>query len=106
MEQPATAAPAPANTHLTERARIAAILNSPEAEGREQLARTIALESDLDPDAARKLLASAPVPKPQTAFHAAMAAVENPKVGADAAPDDDASEVRRILAVHNSMRRN
>jgi signal peptide peptidase SppA len=96
----------PVSTATAERERIAAILNSPEAEGREQLARAIALESDLDAEAARKLLASAPVPKPQTAFHAAMAAVENPKVGADAAPDDDASEVQRILAIHNSMRRN
>ncbi len=105
MEQPTTTATAPPDTHLAERARIAAILNSPEAEGREQLARAIALESDLDADAARKLLASAPVPKPQTAFHAAMAAVENPKVGANAAPDEDASEVQRILAVHNQLRR-
>jgi signal peptide peptidase SppA len=105
MDEPVTTATAPANTHLEERSRIAAILNSPEAEGREQLARAIALDSDLDPDAARKLLASAPVPKPQTAFHAAMAGVENPKVGADATPDDDASEIQRILAVHNQLRR-
>jgi hypothetical protein len=34
-----------------------------------------------------------------------MAGVENPRVGADAAPDDDASEVQRILVVHNQLRR-
>ena len=37
----------------TERTRIAAILNAPEAQGREALARTLALETNQDPETAR-----------------------------------------------------
>jgi signal peptide peptidase SppA len=97
----------PVSTAAAERERIAAILNSPEAEGREKLARAIALESDLDAEAARKLLASAPTPSAPTGFHAAMASVQNPAVGTGADEfDSDAAEVARVVAIHNSMRRN
>lgn len=45
---------------LAERERIAAILNLPEAAGREALARHLALKTDFDPKAASIALASAP----------------------------------------------
>lgn len=44
-----------------ERKRIAAILNSREAEGREKLALHFALATDLDPKAAQTALAASPV---------------------------------------------
>jgi signal peptide peptidase SppA len=107
MDEPVSTAAAEPNARLAERERIAAILNSPEAEGREKLARAIALESDLDSEAARKLLAVSPATSAPTGFHAAMAALKNPAVGAAAdEPDSDATEVQRIVAIHNSMRRN
>jgi signal peptide peptidase SppA len=107
MDEPVSTAVAAPDARLAERERIAAILNSPEAEGRETLAQAIALESDLDAEAARKLLASAPAASAPSGFHAAMAALKNPAVGAGAdEPDSDATEVQRIVAIHNSMRRN
>jgi signal peptide peptidase SppA len=107
MDEPVSTAAAEPSARLVERERIAAILKSPEAEGREQLARAIALESDLDAEAARKLLAASPAASAPTGFHAAMAAIKNPAVGAGAdEPDSDAAEVARVVAIHNSMRRN
>jgi len=99
---PPVAAPAPVNPN-SERERIAAILNAPEAEGRENLARTLALDTDLTPDAARKVLASAPTaasatPANPLAEH--MAKVKNPVVGA-VGPDQDTpeAEAARILSL-------
>lgn len=69
-----------------ERTRISAILQSEEANGREAMAQTFALESDLDADTAKKLLAKSPAATTsaasQTTFQHAMATVPNPKVGA------------------------
>jgi hypothetical protein len=45
---------------LAERQRIAAILNSAQAAGREALARHLALKTDLTPEAAAIALAAAP----------------------------------------------
>jgi ClpP class serine protease len=89
-----------------ERARIAAILASPEAEGREILARTMALESDLTPETAAKMLAAAPKAEPATAsvdseFAKQMAKVKNPKVGTDAG--DDKTEQSEIDAQVNRI---
>lgn len=70
-----------------ERSRIAAILGSEEANGREAMAKTFALETDLDAATAQKLLAKSPLEAQAAAagseFAAAMAKVQNPKVGAD-----------------------
>lgn len=90
-------------TPTEDRQRIAAILTCEEATGREQLARTLALETDHSLDAAKKLLAAAPVaaaPKPN-ALEQRMNQLQNPKVGvADSDAEGDqsvAAEVHRIL---------
>ena len=86
-----------------ERKRIGAILTSKEAEGREQLARTFALETETDPETVAKLLAAAPVAaaaKPaENPLAAAMAKVANPNVGNGAAgeADDEKNLVAGIL---------
>lgn len=90
----------------SERARINAIIGCPEAKGRENLARTIALETETTPEAAKKLLAAAPIAGAPTTINpllAAMAGVANPKVGTGAAEteNDDAAEVAAIVAVMN-----
>jgi hypothetical protein len=89
-----------------ERQRIAAILTCEEAKGREELARALALETNHTVEAAKKLLAAAPVaaaPAPVVnALEAHMAQIENPKVGVPAekteADDSPATEAQRILA--------
>ena len=84
-----------------ERQRIAAILTCEEARGREELARTLALETNHTVDAAKKLLLAAPLASKSNALEARMGQLANPQVGVPAdAPEDDspASEVQRILA--------
>lgn len=70
-----------------ERTRISAILNCEESKGRSKMAQTLALETDLEPAAAQKLLTSAALEvKAETnPLAAAMAGVNNPAVGADGA---------------------
>jgi capsid assembly protease len=72
-----------------DRARQAAIVGSEEAKGRETLAQTLALEG-MEADQAKRILASAPkAAEPKAAdpkkdpLSAAMAATEQPEVGAD-----------------------
>lgn len=87
-----------------ERQRIAAILNLEEAKGREELARTLALdiENTFSVDAAKKILAAAPVAtKKENALDERMKAIANPKVGVpgdDKNDDSPAAEARRVLA--------
>ena len=93
-----------------ERQRIAAILNAPEAEGREQLARTLALETDLEPEAARKILGAAPKAAsatPPNPLAAQMAQIPNPKVGVrgEEAQDSAEAEAAHILAFVPQERR-
>jgi capsid assembly protease len=89
-----------------ERARVAAILGCDEAKGRQSMAQSLALEMDVTPEQAKKLLATAPVAalleaKAENEFARAMGGVKNPEVGADAGKpaggDDDSKEVARIL---------
>jgi len=99
-----TIMPPTPDPRTAERQRIAAILNSPEAQGREALARVLAIESDLDPEAARRILAAAPAAAPAPApnqFAQAMAQIPNPKVGTSPTGDEPltaAQEAERILA--------
>lgn len=75
-----------------ERTRIGAILTADEAKGRAQLAQTFALESDLPPETAKKLLAASPVVAAAAAkadpLAAAMAGISNPNLGAAGGGDE------------------
>ena len=82
----------------TERKRVGAILANEEAKGRENLARTIALETDTEPEAAKKLLGAAPVQaEKKNPLAEAMAGVPNPKVGTDA-PAGEETEAKDLIA--------
>lgn len=86
-----------------ERARISAILTAPEAQGREALARTLALETTQDAETARRILAAAPAAQaaapPVSPLAAEMARIKNPAVGvAPGDGDTAASEAQRVLA--------
>ena len=74
-----------------ERERIGAILGAAEAKDRGQLALHLALQTDTDAEAAKKLLAAAPKDSGGT-FASAMAGLGNPKVGAGVDPDPAAEQ--------------
>lgn len=67
-----------------ERARLAAILNHPEAKGREALAVSLALESDMEAEAAARVLAQAGKSQALNPLAQAMAGIPEPGVGPDA----------------------
>lgn len=88
-----------------ERMRIHSILNCEEAKGRETLARHLALETAMEPEACKKLLLAAEQQPAKPAeqedqFAAYMRGITNPKVGVETegATDDAAQEVARISA--------
>ena len=82
---------------MAERERIAGILNHEAAEGRNDLAKSLALETDLNLDAAVKVLSSAP--KQSVSFLSdAMAHIDNPDVGADGEQQDDDPMVGELVA--------
>lgn len=86
-----------ADARAAERTRIAAILDLPQAQGREALARKLALSTDMDAATAGTLLEAAPQAAATPAgpvagvqpFQQAMAALGNPAVGASIAPADE-----------------
>ena len=80
---------AAASARASERKRIGAILNSPEAKGRESLAKHFATQTNLSAKAARAALKAAPQSKGGLAQ--AMAGVDQPKLGpgGDSGPSDD-----------------
>jgi len=85
----------------TERKRVQTILNSPEAQGRESLARFLAFERpELDADSAIMVLKAAPKEQSSNPLERAMAHVPNPKVGVSATEVEGtaAEEAQRILA--------
>ena len=65
----------------TERTRIAAILGAPEAEGRQGLARHLALETALSVDEAIGVMKVSPPESRRGRLRAEMAKVPNPEVG-------------------------
>ncbi len=71
-----------------ERQRIAAIVESPEATGRESLAGYLALHTDNSVAAARAILKASPKAAQGSNFAANMASVDNPTVGASAPAAD------------------
>lgn len=74
-----------------ERERIAAILGSEEAKGRDALASHFALKTDMTADVARAALAVAPKAQ-DNPLAAAMAGIGNPDVKPDAANGDDTAD--------------
>jgi capsid assembly protease len=100
-KEKAVAAKGEGMTSVEERQRIAAILNCEEAKGRTDLARMLALETETSVDAAKKILAAAPVANQTNSLDARMSALGNPKVGVpgDAQTDDSVgAEVQRVLS--------
>lgn len=110
-EQPAAAATeagtetATADSRVAERERIDGILTCEEAKGRTELARHLALKTDMGVDDAKAVLASAPVEagKAETdRLSTAMGTVKNPQVGpgegesADAGDNPDANAAAMI----------
>ena len=82
-----------------ERERVNAILAAPEAEGRADLARSLATETDLDAEAAIRVLSSAPEQaKGGAALSAAMANVRNPIVGADDPETQEDADIKAMTA--------
>ena len=67
-----------------ERSRIQAILNCPEAQGREHLARHLAFSTAVDPYAAAGILASAPTAGGESSAIDRRAAAEEIRAGMDA----------------------
>ena len=92
-----------ADGSTAERQRISAILNHEAAEGREAQARALALDTDLAPEAAGKVLEVSPkvaAQAPGDQFSAYMAKLGNPAVGADTdddEPDDEKAALSLIL---------
>lgn len=90
------------------KARIKAILDHPEAEGRQTQARVLALETDLDVEAAAKLLSTMPKAEGKTKdegdgnadyLAGLMQRVGNPEVGSDAGEGDpDAAAAKAMRA--------
>jgi len=80
-----------------ERTRISAILNHEAAQGREPQAKALALETDLSPEAAAKVLAVSPkvdAPKAEgDQFAKHMAKLGNPDVGADTEAEQQTENV-------------
>lgn len=91
-----------ADAKAAERTRIAAILDLPQAQGREALARKLALTTDMDAAAAAGLLdvtpqASAAATAPANPFVSAMQALGNPLVGAGGQAEQDPAQTAASL---------
>jgi signal peptide peptidase SppA len=110
---PVIAAPLTPNPQVIQRERIRAILALPEAKGLEEQAQQIALDTDLDVETSRKILAAGhvaePTPAPaqgSTSFERLMARVPNPNVGTGPTEDDSPqAEAARVLAFVPNQRK-
>jgi ClpP class serine protease len=115
VKTPVPAAGSPVDTNAVaaaavaaERERSKAILNLPEAKGREELALHLVTNTNLKVDDAKALLAAAPVAQAAKApnpLEAAMAGVKNPNVGAGGADAEmtadqkEVAELKKLFAV-------
>lgn len=81
-----------------EKKRLGDILGSEEAKGRENLAKEMALNTDIHAMEARQLLACAPVeePKATTSFEKVMATITNPAITPDS--DDAVNDVDAVAS--------
>jgi signal peptide peptidase SppA len=98
------------NPVADDRHRIAAILNCEEAQGRENLARTLALETDHDVETVRRILKAAPAaqaaPPKANALETEMQRLKNPTVGVGTGEQDTpAAEADRVLRFVPKQRR-
>lgn len=100
-----------ATVRANERARFAAIMDSEEAKGREDLARHLAFETDTSAEAAQAILAkapkAAPAAPPKSEFQARMDAGKNPVVGPDApagTEDEVGALVGTVMAAYRGQR--
>lgn len=89
-----------------DRARQSAIRNCPEADGRQELAEHLALDTDLSVDAARTILGkAAKAPVARNAFNEAMGKTPNPEIGQDhdgnGAAGADTPEARAALILRD-----
>jgi signal peptide peptidase SppA len=93
---------AAAEATTAERGRIKAIFDVAEAEGRQKLARHLALATDVTPEAAADVMAQAPKEQPEHkpgGFDAAMRDLGNPKITpATASEEDDVDGIAKRLA--------
>lgn len=84
----------------TERKRLDAILSLPQAEGREALARKLAMTTDLSAEAVAPLLDASPVATVaktgNTDFAAHMERIGNPAVGPDQPPADPQADAAQL----------
>ena len=104
----ATINPTRADIIAGERERIRQIFALPEAQGREQLARMLALETASDVEAARKILNAAPLATAQparTTFEGEMGRLRNPQVGPASGEGTAQDEARSILSFVQKERR-
>jgi len=93
-----------------ERGRIASIMSCAEAEGREKTAKTLALETDMTVEDAKKVLSSVPADsaesrdqKPQgTTLDDVMANTDQPNVSGDSeCSDSEMSEMEQTFALYD-----
>lgn len=102
QDHPQLLAQIQAEAKTAERTRINAILGSDNAEGRQKLARHLALATDTAPDAAAEMLAQATKEQPEAkpgGFDAAMRDLGNPKITpATNAEEDDVDAMAKRLA--------
>jgi hypothetical protein len=87
-----------------ERDRVRGILTHPEAKERQQLARSIACETELDVTQAIQLLAAVPKHASGSTLATLMAGIKNPTVGMDF--DDVVGQVGIDAAAVYEFRRN
>lgn len=96
-------ATAKAEATKDERARVKAIIEHPESQGREALAKTLAFDTDMTPEAAGKILSAShkQQPKAVNPLHEAMAGVKNPEIRDSGTEGEDTvdSLVKSALAL-------
>lgn len=109
LEEDEEETPAARAARRRERRRCAAILGSREAAGRVPLACSLAFDTNLSPNAARKVLAAAPREGfgGSSPLSAAMRQVRSPKLGPGgdaAAPRSEAELASQVIATHRRLR--
>lgn len=93
------------NAAAEERQRINAIVSAPEAEGRTELARHLAFNTDMSSEMAISVLKAAPVAtvsNHQNSLDAAMATTEQPNITA-MADDSEPSEASQYVASYKQV---